>query len=500
MILKCKNGNVLKLQNAGTVPAFQRAVAAVQNRDTQAVEQARKEAESLKEVEIQRNYNRLHGLPDDYQIQVNPQGTIEQGPKRLYANKLEKYLDETASGQEMVRMADTAKKVAGIGLGVAGGGWLIKGLKATPWLTTGELLGGAAAGKLGQITGKGADDLFHTKNQILDFEKVMPFVGMIGGAKLGRNVLENNTLRGAVESGFQNFKFVPEVISSNAIDYVPIQDFTSTYHYDPRVKLLSRPISEAEMKGIPKNERPMYDPEVLENAKLFAREYGYPEPESPTEIKDMYRRHNTFFRTITEPRFKQELIDQGYNPDVASAFSLMWEEAPTWFKALNRPEQIKVVASRGYPARQRGVMTGDYFQDQNVFVSPTLEKNSMYFIDGQLNNTVKLQRPFSLRDPKKWHIEADWRPVQQSPNESWPKGKTGVGNATPNSEFKVSTKHLIPVDIAKPDDLGTLNGEYLSKRVNDAFYMYPAPKWLSVDHNGNAGIDYTKIIPKYLEN
>jgi len=42
----------------------------------------------------------------------------------------------------------------------------------------------------------------------------------------------------------------------------------------------------------------------------------------------------------------------------------------------------------------------DKFMDQFVFVSPTLEENARY-INGSLNHTVKLQRPFSFRDPKR---------------------------------------------------------------------------------------------------
>lgn len=287
MKYKFKNGGVVKLQNAGNLPAFQRAVTAVQNGDTQAIEQAKKEAELLQQQQITQNYNRLHNISNDIQFVPSNGGTITKRTGPLYANKLEKYLDETASGQEMVRMADTAKKAAGLGLGVAGGGWLIKGLKTAPLLISGEFLSGAATGKLGQITGKGMDDVFGTRNQILDFEKTLPFVGMIGGAKAGRNFLENNTLRGAIETGFKNFKFTPETVTSRTKDYVPSQDFGSTYHYDPRVDLLSRPISTAERVGVPKGKRnQIVKPNPNAGAESQIDTYAINRAYDPWEIKD----------------------------------------------------------------------------------------------------------------------------------------------------------------------------------------------------------------------
>jgi len=95
-----------------------------------------------------------------------------------------------------------------------------------------------------------------------------------------------------------------------SIPHIIPQKSVSTVHFDPRVKPLSRPISEAEKSGIIKSERPFYDQKVLDTAKLFAKEYGYPEPTTIEEIKNMYRRHNTFFRTVND------IQDNGYNTEL----------------------------------------------------------------------------------------------------------------------------------------------------------------------------------------
>ena len=211
------------------------------------------------------------------------------------------------------------------------------------------------------------------------------FIGDVAGRALGRSVNSTSFIPPA-----QVKYYGPTMGKSYAAKSTP--DYTqiaTTYHFDPRVKLLSRPISETEKKGIIKSERPMYDPEVFQKAKLFAEEYGYPEPKTPTEIKDMYRRHNTFFRTVSD-------LDRVYFPK-------NYESLPDEFKSLSLPEQRKFLASRGYPAYSRRYFNDieGPFSDEFVFVSPSLEENSDYFINNTLDNTVKLQRPFSLRDPKK---------------------------------------------------------------------------------------------------
>ena len=394
--------NIVKLQNGNRLALFQKAVNAVQNRDAQALQEANDEATLIEQDDRRKAYNQLHQLPQDTRFVPSNGRTITEHEGPLYDNKLEKVLDDTAKGQLAVRMVNTLKKGVGLGFAVAGGNWLLNGLKAAPFLTSMELLGGATAGKLGQSVGKQIDNKLHTHNQIIDFEKVLPFISMIGGAKGARNWFENNTIRGAIESGFQNLKFIPaqvkyygptmgkttavktnpnlidfddimrkpskdllkkygfrskyemfesenqdaikeyqdlliskmkefkanpnnsgktlvvsqspvvnpevtgfsfdnipsipsreifiernigrggdyegsagwydnlvksnpnlridnrfvsEIEGNNVIEFTPKQDFTSTYHLDPRVKLLSRPISESERLGIPKGER-----------------------------------------------------------------------------------------------------------------------------------------------------------------------------------------------------------------------------------------------------
>lgn len=338
--------------------------------------------------------------------------------------------------------------------------------------------------QLGEAIGNGKNN---TRNQILDFAQKSS-ADAINFKNIADNTLQNQN----VYSVFKNVDLNNNLkLDDNLRTRGSSQEAATTYHWDPRVKVLSRPISNAEKKGIVKHERPMHDPEVLEKAKLFAEEYGYPEPKTPEEIKNMYRRHNTFFRTVAD-------LDRTYFPEP-------YEAMPDWFKQLDLPGQRKILASRGYPSNSafRGYYenANELFADGFVFASPSLEQNADYFINGTLDNTVKLQRPFSLRDPKTWHKEADWRiyPKNSLKEQFWPKGRIEIGNASPTIEFKVSTKHLIPVDIAKPDDLGTLLPDYLQRRVNEGIRKdwYKRPKWLSGDpYYGNYEIDYFGILPE----
>ena len=197
MKLKLKQGGIVKLQTAWTtMPNINETILRTWDKQSEA---ERKEAErQIKLAEQQRMYNQLHGLPEDTVFIPTNGGTVsETGP--LYNNGLERYLDQTAKGQEMVRMADTAKKGAGIALTAAGGNWLINGLKVAPLLTGLEFVGGGVAGAALKPVGDWMDKTFHTKNQILDFGTALPFVGMIGGAKGAKWLGENKTFRGAIE-------------------------------------------------------------------------------------------------------------------------------------------------------------------------------------------------------------------------------------------------------------------------------------------------------------
>lgn len=359
---------------------------------------------------------------------------------------------------------------------------------------------------------KSANPIDFTASRPFHYQTILklnkPMVQLNEAVGTGKNATRNQVVRFAQDSGADGIQFknildngLSHQNQTTAFKPVTLGEITptrptfipqksvSTVHFDPRVKPLSRPVSEAERLGIIKADRQMYDmfPKIQENAIRFAKEYGYPEPKTLSEIKDMYRRHNTFFRTVSIP-------SREWNQSIGDDF---WK--------LSKEEQLKILASKGYPREMREYVeevnpNGPTFQDQFVFVSPTLEENASYFINGKLDNTVKLQRPFSFNRPSQWHIDADWRPIEQSPQELWPKGKVGIGNTTPEREVKVSTKHLIPIDIAKQSDLGTRNGEYLVERINQASHLpfYDRPNWLK--YNGwNWEIDYPSISPRYKQ-
>ena len=231
-------------------------------------------------------------------------------------------------------------------------------------------------------------------------------------------------------------------------------------------------ISEAERVGVPKGERDVWDPQVMLNAKEFANKYGYEVPQTIEEIKNMYRQHNRFFRSVETDR---------YEPKVGNTF---FEYAPNYkpgmseeeviyglypeFKGLT-PQQLRfTLASRGYPLYDRTYKISDIGkgpQDDFVFVSPSLAENAAYAnsMGTNFSNTVMLQRPFSFGKPADWHINADWRPSEKV-YKAHTKGQVSEGNSALKNEAKISTKHLIPVKIAEKGDLGTLLGDYLEKQ------------------------------------
>ena len=214
-------------------------------------------------------------------------------------------------------------------------------------------------------------------------------------------------------------------------------------------------LTEGERAGIPKGDRFYQDPEILKNAKQFAEKYGYDVPSTIEEAKQMYRQHNSFFRTTLDP---QDVITsiQESDPKLAAAL-----------KGLSREEQVKLLASKGYPSAFRGYNISEYpeFADDFVFVSPSVEANLPYIeTAGNNNTTVLLRRPFSFNNPKTWHIDADWRPFAADELIEYPraKGVVQIGNVSPKQELKISTDHLIPVKLATENDKGTNLGTYLS--------------------------------------
>lgn len=503
MIYKLDNGGIVKLQNAWTtMPSVEDAILRAWSNQN-AKEKAKKQVASEKPKYTYVNpYDYLHGWreatedaakQDKYTVE-NLGGSKEEAEAAYNASK------ENAAKQLAGTTATGLGTVALLGLSGGAAGPVAADIVNT---------GFGAHGLYNALSGNGIQKTVRLANQgdtwgavksgagdLLDLSMGLHAAKLWGN--LGKSMLAGQSLGNAYRGNIVGREmsnlarkattYSTPVELNNTISFTPRLRFTNTVHFDPRVKPLSRPISEAEKLGIPKNERPMYDPEVFQKAKLFAEEYGYSEPKTPTEIKDMYKRHNTFFRTVGD-------LDRVYFPK-------NYESLPDEFKSLSLPEQRKFLASRGYPSYLRGYFDNieGPFSDEFVFVSPSLEENADYFINNALDNTVKLQRPFSLRDPKKWHIEADWRihPANSWKERWWPKGRIEIGNASPSREFKVSTKHLIPVDIAKQDDLGTLLPQYFRKRINDAISKdwWERPKWLQEDYNGNYEIDYLGILPE----
>ena len=211
-------------------------------------------------------------------------------------------------------------------------------------------------------------------------------------------------------------------------------------------------ISKAEKAGVPKGmERTLVnnEEEILNNAKSFAQKYGYEIPETIDAVKDMYKQHNSWFRTVQ--------VDPLYDN---SKYGLAFADPK--LQTLPKTESAKILASRGYPAAYR--YPGDYepgiYLDDFVFASPSMATNAGY--QGNPGTyTVMLQRPFSFRNPLDWHNVADYRPISKYIYEPLQVGQTQIGNVGPKYELKLATKHLIPVKIAQPTDKGTLLGEYL---------------------------------------
>ena len=231
-------------------------------------------------------------------------------------------------------------------------------------------------------------------------------------------------------------------------------------------------ISFAERVGVPKGERDVWDPQVMLNAKEFANKYGYKVPQTIEEVKNMYRQHNRFFRSVETDRYEPKAghtffeYQPNYKPGMSEEEVIhgLYPE----FKGLT-PQQLRfTLASRGYPLYDRTYKISDIGkgpQDDFVFVSPSLTENAAYAnsMGTNFSNTVMLQRPFSFGKPADWHINADWRPSGKV-YEAHTKGQVSEGNSALKNEAKISTKHLIPVKIAEKGDLGTFLGDYLEKQ------------------------------------
>lgn len=183
----------------------------------------------------------------------------------------------------------------------------------------------------------------------------------------------------------------------------------------------SRPISEAERIGMPRDLRSRYNlndadyQKVLTDANDFAKKYGYSEikdgPEALQQIQDMYRRHNTFARVI------------GKNDvDVNPKYGLYWGKwgEPEWQAPyLNMSEEARAyhAATKGYPM----TLTDRVFVTGN----PKAIGNYASSTDDRI---FAVRRPVSLgHKPLEWRKRAEF--TLEGP-------KDGYDNPTSSSIFQ----------------------------------------------------------------
>lgn len=352
-----------------------------------------------------------------------------------------------------------------------------------------ELLGSVGGGALGATIGSNIGQNFDNpySGNYAGSELGGLFGGLVGGAAganikgLGRayirgmnNLMNKQDLywasRGYKLNGSQpNATEINKTFSLNTTPRVlnynnPIKSSSS----NPRIslKFLERPskLTDTEKMGIPKGQsRLEHDPNVLKNAEAFAKKYGYDVPTSVEEAKNMYRRHNRFFRTITLNEYPEGdlFFDNITNKNIYPEL-----------KGLTNKEAAMLLASKGYPLYYRTLDYGDLgkgFTDEFVFASPSLAANESYQTNG-LNQTVMLQRPFSFGSPNKWHLNADYN-VSDIASGAYTKGDVGFGNASPIHEVKLATDKLIPVKMAEEGDLGSNIGvKYETNNLNDVIF------------------------------
>lgn len=107
-------------------------------------------------------------------------------------------------------------------------------------------------------------------------------------------------------------RFVSEIEGNKTINFIPKQDLTHMYHYDPRVKLLSKPISEAEKLGIPKSLRS--DSRALEDPYYWGYQQWNQRYNTAVEsgnVEEAQRLRDLHFRNKTP---NNKIIDYTGNP------------------------------------------------------------------------------------------------------------------------------------------------------------------------------------------
>lgn len=260
----------------------------------------------------------------------------------------------------------------------------------------------------------------------------------------------------------RNLRIAREI--NKATSQAPVAKSNSLAH-------LQRPDSNltlAERVGVPKGERAAWDPQVMKNAIEFAQKYGYEIPKDLEAAKNMYRQHNTFFRTVNMEQFKPDPYDDGI---VIPGFEES-HAAPSGIdlypelKGLSDQQLKYQVATKGYPTTIISRKPGEpLFNNQFVFVAPDFGFTKMFNQWNPFENTVTVRRPFSFGNPLDWHKNADWRPIRALDSEvPYTKGEARLGNWGPEKEVKLSTEHLYPVKMTSPQDKGSLVGEYLKEQ------------------------------------
>lgn len=274
MKYKYKDGGIVKLQNAWTtMPSVNDAILrAWANQNTK--EKAEKQVASEKPKYTYVNpYDYLHGWreatedaakQDKYTVE-NLGGSKEEAEAAYNAvkeNAAKQLAGTTATGLGTIAL-----------LGLSGGA---AGPVAADIVNTGF----GAHGLYNALSGNGIQKTVRLANQGDTWGAVKSGTGDLIDLSLGLNAAKlwgnlgksmlagqslGNAYRGNV-AGREMSNLVRKATTyntpvelNNTISFIPRLRFTNTVHFDPRVKPMSRPISETEKMGIPKSERNMED-------------------------------------------------------------------------------------------------------------------------------------------------------------------------------------------------------------------------------------------------
>lgn len=281
MIYKFNNGGIVKLQNAGSVPEYGNIEQiAKYNREhgtnfykmSQVLEHDKQQAQQKSQNKKKSFWEILAGHPEsageailNKTIETANNAELPETRSKIYNDTGKAQLATTAGSLLTLPMlgefstygllGGSARLAGGFGGSAVGSYALGKAGElgdrtfGTTWMKpAGQVIGGFTGwGPGSSITYKGALNLASKAPNIARIGATDRFIGDVAGRELEKSV--NST-------SFVPTHVVSEIEGNKVIPFTPIpQKFVSTVHFDPRVKLLSRPISEAERLGIPKNMR-----------------------------------------------------------------------------------------------------------------------------------------------------------------------------------------------------------------------------------------------------